>query len=221
MKKLRTGLFLIGAAFTMVSEMAGATVIGTNIISNGGAESGLSGWATTGGFTVRDSGWYSITAPQGSRFFAGSPNTTPATATQSLDISDLSVFIDAGALTADLSAWLGGWSTQNDQATVEAIFKDSGSSMLSTLTIGPVTASDRSGATGFLFLSDSVIVPASSRNIDVVITSTRSAGTWNDGYADGLSLVLNRAENIPEPATAVLMAIGFAGVGFVRKKKQA
>ncbi|MCX6364667.1 MAG: phosphoesterase, partial [Actinobacteria bacterium] len=100
--------------------------------------------------------------------------------------------VQAGRVKAVLSARLGGYAGQQDNATVVAHFLDSGGVDLKTLQIGPVTVSDRSGLTKFLPRTATVAVPAQTTGITIVITSTRVDGQYNDAYVDNVSLVLKR-----------------------------
>jgi hypothetical protein len=59
--------------------------------------------------------------------------------------------------------------------------------------VGPVTAGDRGDQTGFVHVSQAGAVPAGARFINVeVLMTAGGVGTFNDGYADNLSLVLTR-----------------------------
>jgi len=49
---------------------------------------------------------------------------------------------------------------------------------------------DRGGLTSFLFRAATNPVPSGTRQIKLLLTMTRQSGSYNDGYADNLSLVL-------------------------------
>ena len=68
-----------------------------------------------------------------------------------------------------------------------------------TVTIGPVTASDRGNVTTLLRREQRVTVPAGTRSLIVVIDATRAAGAYDDGYADNVSVVLNDNTAGPPP----------------------
>lgn len=181
-----------------------------NLISNPGAEVGQGvGDATT---TFAPPAW-TITGPlsavvfgasggfptqaEGSRigggaqFFAGGPSTPSSSATQTVDLSAQSQAIDEGRATATLGAMLGGWDVENDSATVSAIFRDgAGADVGNPLTIGPVLAVDRGGESAFAARESSLAVPRGARTAQVVISTTRTDGSYDDGYADNVSLTL-------------------------------
>ncbi len=115
-------------------------------------------------------------------------------ATQSIDVSSAdAAAIDTGNTPFNLSGYLGGFSTDGDNATLSITFKSALGSPLGTASIGPVSAADRGNVTGLLPRSTSGNVPTGTRQIDVLLQMTRTAGAFNDGYADNLSLVFTTA----------------------------
>ncbi len=190
---------------------------GRNLIRNGDAEDsgassggkyvGVPDWSlvSNGHFTAvpynAPGGFPSVptdTVPtnHGYNFFAGGDLTDTVT-TQFVDISPASAAIDNGGLPYTLSADLGGYSSQDDRASVTITFLDATISIVgSPLTIGPVTAADRGDLTGFLYRSLTALIPATARSIEVDIHMIQTNG-YNDGYADNLSLVLGRTLYLP------------------------
>ena len=182
-----------------------ACPIGVELLVNPDAEAGpaapdqgtavtVPGWTTTTGHTViaygAAGGFPGLTDPgpaqRGKNFFSGG-NVTPSIASQSVDISACSAAIDAGSLKFDLSGYLGGFETQDDNAVVVADFR-SGAGSLGTVTIGPVRASDRGNVTGLLLRQGALAtVPSGARTLVVTMTSTRTGGVGNDGFVDNLS----------------------------------
>lgn len=192
-------------------DAAGA-LFGSNLIINAGADVGLGssdggtvssvpGWMTVGTFTEVQygaSGFPTVTDPgppnRGNNFFAGGkngPNTTVSTATQSIDVSAEATAIDGGMVSYNLSGYLGGYTTQGDNAVLAASFENAGS-ILEKATIGPVTAAARNNMTGLLQRSSVGMLPAGTRTIKVLLTMTRVDGDYDDAYADSLSLVLTK-----------------------------
>ena len=190
---------------------AGDATFGKNLIKNPGAEAGegsASGydvlaapkWATASNFTVvvyGAPGFPMETDPgpakRGLNFFAGGPDDGSSSAQQTINVSALAADIDAGTVKFALSAWLGGFGTQDDQATLDAVFTDGpGTVLKSIILVGP-TAFDRGNVTSLLKRSARGSVPVGTRKVRILLTMVRSAGTYNDAYADALSLVLNPA----------------------------
>ena len=196
---------------------ARAAVPPGNLIVNGNAESGtgssdssttapvpIPGWTTTPNITEHTydpagSAAFpdvnvSAAIGGGNQFFAGGPDSstdnTVETATQNIDVSAAATEMDAGKVAATLSADLGGFSTQGDNAAVTATFLNSAGGQLGTLTIGPVTAADRNNTTKLLRRSSSGTAPPGTRTVRVVLTATKTDGSYNDAYADNLSLTL-------------------------------
>ncbi len=159
---------------------------GRNLLRNGDAEEG---GASSGGKFVGVPGWLLVsnghftavpynapggfpsvltdTVPtnHGYNFFAGG-DLTDTVVTQFVDISPASAAIDAGGVPYILSADLGGFQAQADVATVTVTFLDGTVSIVgSPLTIGPVTAADRGGLTGFVHRSATALIPAGARQI--------------------------------------------------------
>ncbi len=178
-----------------------------NLIVNGDAESGTGstnaapvatpGWTSTGEATalVYGSGGYpALTDPgpadRGVNLFIGGYNDATSSLTQTIDLTADAASIDAAGVTYALSGWLGGYSTQEDYATLTVTFQDGTLNALGTGTIGPVTAEDRADATGLLLRGTTGSVPVGTRSALVVLAMVREAGTANDGYADNLSLTL-------------------------------
>jgi hypothetical protein len=128
----------------------------------------------------------------GKQMFAGGPSTngdnTTETAAQDVDVSGAAAEIDAGGVSATLAADLGGFSAQEDNATITATFLNAGGQDVGHLTIGPVTATDRGSQTSLLARTTSGTVPVGTRKVHVLITATKTEGDYNDGYIDNVSL---------------------------------
>jgi hypothetical protein len=224
----RLPLFALLAAswLGVCAGAARAAVPAGNLIVNGDAESGTGsadsattapvptpGWTTTTNITEHTydpagSGNFpdvnaSAAIGGGNQFFAGGPangaGNSVETATQDVAVSTAATEIDAGAVTTTLAAALGGFATQTDQAAVTATFLGSAGETLGTLTIGPVTATDRNNTTALLPRSATGAVPPGTRTIRVVLTATKFEGSYNDAYADNVSLVLAGSSTSPPP----------------------
>lgn len=231
-KFLHTCHALVAGAVCLagLAAPASATPLLSNIIVNGNAEASAgaanfgqvmapSGWQVTGGFSaVQYAAGAAIDLNPadalalggGSNYFAGGPNNGLSTARQRIDISDLAFDIDAGSLTAAFSALIGGWSSQGDNIVITATFLDALLGDLATLTLGPVTPGDRGNDSQLLARTTNGLVPQGARFIDVLMTATRLEGSYNDGYADNLSLVLRGGNvgTVSTPSTAALVLLG-------------
>ena len=201
--------------FVTLATSGAATPLDTNLIVNGDAEAlpgaanymdtlAPSGWTITSNFTVvrysaatPSSGQLSPTESAtfggGANFFAGGPNNADSSASQVIDISDRAADIDSGQLTVLLSGFFGGVSGQDDGMTLGAQLRnDNGQQDAATL-IGNVQNAERQGASGLSYRSRTLPVPVGTRSIVVTLRSTRantSQDTYNDGYADNVSLEL-------------------------------
>jgi len=180
-----------------------------NLIVNGNAEDGpgsgtgnvvpeIPGWFAEGNFTVVQYGaigeFPSASIPTspapGANLFAGGPEAALSKATQWIDLSAFTTAIDAGGVTFDLHGYLGGWEGQDDHAGLRVTFRNTQGDPLSTATLGPVSAADRNGITSLLARSVTDRLPVGTRQIEVVLEMNGTDGSWNDGYADDLSLTL-------------------------------
>jgi hypothetical protein len=200
-----------------------------NLIVNGNAESAagsssgsviassIPGWTTSGNANIltygASGGYPTLTDPgpadRGANFFSGGPNDTPSTFTQHIDLGAYVGFIARGNVRFKLSAYLGGYADQDDNAVLKVAFFGAnrgnvpdggiGSNPLSVVTLGPVLAADRNENTGLLARATTGPVPAQATSADVQLTMTRAAGTANDGYADSLIL---RLTDEPSPGDA-------------------
>jgi hypothetical protein len=213
---IRLGSFARGSGLTLVAAAVLALTAGAvgaagstgNLAQDPGGEAAAGapdsngvvpplGWAVTGDFTAVQYGAAggfptaanSASINGGANFFGGG-NVATSTGTQTVNVSAWSATIDAGTEGASLSGDLGGYSTQDDNMVVTATYLGASGASLGSLTIGPVTEGQRGGQTTLLPQSATGAVPAGTRSIRVVMTSTRLEGTYNDGYGDNISLTL-------------------------------
>jgi hypothetical protein len=138
-------------------------------------------------------GFPSTTSPgpakRGKNFFAGGPGTDSVTAVQTISLAPYLTAIKAGKARFSLTGWLGGFGSQNDSGFVEVDWKNaSGSLTGSSATLGPVTAAQRNNVTGLLQQATSGRVPKGARTVFVQLSLFPTTGTYNDGFADNLSL---------------------------------
>ena len=200
-----------GLSIAVTTSVLAAGIYGTNLVVNGNAEAGPGatgssevmkppGWTTTGQFTAvkygAAGGFPDKTSAgptdRGANFFAGG-NAPVSTATQTISLAAGAADIDKGSVTYVLSAWLGGYSSQDDNAKVTLIFKGAAGASIAQTQLGPVLATERKGVTGFFPRKTSDSVPKGARSATITLTMTRAVGTYNDGEADDVSLILTKS----------------------------
>ena len=114
-----------------------------------------------------------------------------AQATQMITVTTGSGVIDAGGVEYNLSGDFGGFATDDDSAQLLVSFL--GGSQLpigGSINIGDYGAAFRNNNTDLFSASAKGSLPIGTRTIQVSVNMTRTNGTYNDGYADNLSLVL-------------------------------
>ena len=183
-----------------------AAAAGGNLVKNGGGERvGTAGvipkwklvfgagpelvaYGAGGGFPATDS-----PGPpnRGVNFFSGGPNDAQATLSQKIDLSALASTIATGTATFKLQGWLGGFGAQNDTVTVDVQWLAGKKEVGAGASIGPVLAADRESTTGLLLRKVTGAVPSTATDAVVHITFTRAEGSYNDGYADNISLTIS------------------------------
>lgn len=222
-------VFIVAIGALLLAAGARASVPTGNLLVNGNAEAGtcnsggdsqvaIPGWTPTPNFTVacydgangNPGASVSASINGGNNFFfGGSDNGTSNTssATQTVDVSGSASDIDAGGVQATLSADLGGYSSQEDNMVITAVFLTAQQQPIGTpITIGPVTAEDRNDTTTLLARSAFAAVPSQTRSILVTMTATRTEGSDNDGSADNVSLTLQGPPANPQKPDATTNA---------------
>ncbi len=208
MIKHTLGLALLALAF---GAQAQAT-LGSNLIVNGDAESGVAGWTGFEGYSMFQSvdygnNWVLPTQPgpldRGSKMFTGL--TAQAAGFQALDLGALA----GQSLHYELSGYLGGWAAQGDNALLYVSFLDAQDNEIGHAVIGPVTPADRNNQTGLFLRTASGQLPANTSSLMFSLSMERLGGGDNDGYADNLSFVVS---SVPEGST---LAYALAGIGLL------
>jgi uncharacterized protein (TIGR03437 family) len=208
------------------------SLFNTNIIVNGNADAptgsekadfalDMPGWVRTANFTVTQYAGLDDLSPtdpgpadRGSGYFYGGPSNDLSTATQDIDLSAAATQIDSGKVTFNFAGWVGGYSSQNDNMTVKAEFRDWSGKVLGSATLGPVSSADRNGVSSLLQRTQSGGVPSGTRYARITLTSVRTDGGDNDGLADSLSLTLTAPSTGSTPAIqsgGVVTASAFGG----------
>lgn len=217
--------FLVAAALLAAACSSQAAVVyGSNLIVNGDAEAGASGWTGYAGYSMFQSVGYGSNAvlptqpgpvDRGAAMFAGLGQY--AVGYQTLDLG-----IAVGQqLSYSLSGWLGGWANQGDNALLYVQFLDGSNHELGSSAIGPVTAEDRANQTGLYYRESGGFVPTGTSALAFWLSMERVGGGDNDGYADNLSFILREAEiAVPEPGVGSMFLLGFGMLGWARRGKK-
>jgi hypothetical protein len=181
---------------------------GSNLVVNGDAEASAGasdntevvtppGWHTTGQFTAvkygASGGFPDASSPgppdRGLNLFEGG-NTATSTAAQTIALNAYSADIDTGKVRYAVSAWIGGYAGQEDNAIVTVSFYGATNAPLGVVKLGPVNATQRGGTTGLLQRAKSGSIARGVRKAVARIVITRLQGTYNDGAVDNIELVL-------------------------------
>ncbi|MEM9262428.1 MAG: PEP-CTERM sorting domain-containing protein [Pseudomonadota bacterium] len=203
--KRTTAVAMMMSAFCLG---ANASLLNTELVTNGGAEDGLTGWSTTGIDSVPAVG---LEAGFGASTFTGGTGSATQTADQTIDISALAASIDAGLLSSDFRVQLQSRSlgAALDTARARLTYLDGTDNPLGTFELVDTINTD--GFDWNLY-TDLRAVPVNTRSIQVTITATRLGGASSDGFIDEVSLQV-----VPEPASAALLAAGCLALGRRRR----
>lgn len=174
-----------------------------NLITNPGAENAQSagsipGWNIVNNATVASYGTIGLPSSsspgspnRGGKFFlGGADNSSLSSLTQTIDLTEISEFVDNDRVAFRLAAYLGGVAGQDDSALVATVFNDvSGDSVGTANIIGPTNFA-RSNTTGMLLRQRFGVIPAGTRSVTLVLSFSRSGAGTNEGCADDLSFSL-------------------------------
>ena len=180
---------------------------GSNLLQNGGADAAavtgcgipasIPGWNTDGRVAVCSyaaGGGYPTAADpgppaRGANFFAGGRSAT-SSMNQTVSLAANAAQIETGSFPYTLSAYLGGFAGDTDNARITLTFLRENGTVTGTAIIGPVTPADRANRTGLFLRSTGGNVPTGTRSARVTVDFTRGSGDANDGYADDISFAL-------------------------------
>jgi PEP-CTERM motif len=224
--------FLSRAAACVLLAAAGvahAASYDSNLIANGDAESGTSGWTAYDGTALFQSvdygsNWVLPSQPgpsdRGGQLFVGGSGVSYAAGFQTVDLSANLADIASGKVAFSLTGYLGGWTNQGDNAFLGVSFLGADSQVLGFSSLGPVTPDDRGNQTGLFYQQAGGYVPVGTTQVLFELSMERLVSGDNDGYADNLSFVMSAAP-VPEPQSYALMALGLVAVGAVVRRKKA
>ncbi len=206
------------ALLGLASVAAQAASYGDNLIVNGDAEAGTSGWTLFDDYDFIQAvsygdNWVRPSEPgpqdRGGRMFTGLG--ARAVAWQQLDLGALA----GSGGRYSLSGWLGGWLAQEDNAKLYVSFLDAEGLEIGATEIGPVGPAERANTTGLFYREASGSLPVATSSLQFWLSMERLGGGDNDGYADNLSFVISA---VPEPQSWVLLGLGLAGLAAWRRR---
>jgi hypothetical protein len=181
---------LIAAVLSLAALPASAQYI----LTNGDAEAGdtspdgttsvsIPGWTIVGTATVVEYGApgtfpdasHIPSDDTGDQLFVGGPGQGISSLIQVLHIpEEMWVDIDSNPnfWHAWVQAFLGGWEADEDSARLVVSFLDETMNLIDSFTLGPVTAADRSHATGLQYCTHDETIPAGARHLEFVLELT-------------------------------------------------
>lgn len=165
------------------------TTLTANLISNGGAENGVADWVEDqGSFESINSGECAgNNAYTGSKLFAVGGvcvDNAYGEGHQDVDVSSYSTQINAGGVLVNYGGYLSDYNG-SDVPAFKVQFYDGSSNLLSE---SPTTS--HSSSTWTLY-NESMLIPATTETVRMVLMGTRNAGTDNDSYFDDVFVRLN------------------------------
>ena len=97
--------------------------------------------------------------------------------------------IDNQTVRFNISAWIGGWRTQSDNAQVSVTFFDQTNQIVGNqTTIGPILPAARGSQSSLLFRQATGLVPIGARSVAVFVIITCVTMPSNDGSVDNIGL---------------------------------
>lgn len=224
------------AAFLALACDAGATIPQGNLLANPGAESGTfvgdevnhacpQSWpncqgnmtAVAYGTTTFPGVAESSRIGGGHNFIAGGPDSAFALVSQSIQLGAQPEFA-AGTVKTTFGGCLGGFADQDDYVSLELTLKaapdPSGFTNKYTFPLRGPGAAERGNQTKLLPVSETVNVPAGVQSFIFDLHTFRvSPGSYDDGYADNLSVTFGPATGPDPPASTCSAPSGGGGGG--------
>jgi Phosphoesterase family len=216
---------------TPITATQGTAPAGSNLLVNGGAESGspsqsgydavtIPGWTISAGLPTTPAyrgvpgslvpslfpGIFTPGPPsRGNAFFAGGAGGT------SVLSQEIPLRPTVTPTQFDLSAWLGGSGPRSDAASVSLVFRNLNGRILSSTTISPLGPAQRHDRTALLAQHATGSLPSGAATAEVVLTMATTNTSYdteqdsvlgyNYTFADNLSLTLTAPE--PRPVLTV------------------
>ena len=100
-------------------------------------------------------------------------------------------YIDNQMAKYNLSAWLGGLTTQNDNAVLSLRFLDQFNQIIgSVVTLGPVLVTDRGGVSKSLFRQTQGVIPHGTYFFEIEVVFNLVSGAHGNGNIDNIVLIV-------------------------------
>ena len=204
------GRAALTAAALALHASAALAATTPNLVANGDAETGrctpdwtaqtsVPGWRVVRGaasvlcYAAFDVAHATVATPQapsrGNALFAAPGADTSME--QSVDVGAAAEAIDAGAVSFELSAWIGGWADRPERATLVAVFLDAaGHATGAPVAIADADAAARGHATALVARKVEGKVAPRTRRIVVTVQFASGMASFHDAYADDIELHL-------------------------------
>lgn len=201
-----------------------AAPLGVNLIANGDAEAGTSGWSDFAGVSPLATASYAPPvflypdAPHGSQMFVGGPAGLAA-GWQTVDVSGNAAAIDAGRIGFNLAGYLGGVGDQEDNPLLYVSFLDAGGGEIGHSELGPVFIDLRAYLTVLGGFRTEGWLPGGTRGIQFSLSMDAPDGDSSGAFADNLSFTLS--QSVPEPQGWALAALGLAAAAAASRRRNA
>ncbi|MEW8626542.1 MAG: hypothetical protein AB2551_12365 [Candidatus Thiodiazotropha sp.] len=204
---------MAGLSLFFMSYDIEAALLNSELVINGGAETAnTTGWVSTGVNAVPVDNYSS---GFGSFVFTGGTGSRIQTLFQSIDLSANAEQIEEGGLVSSFSIYLQQRSDRVnlDQARVDVSFLDGAGAILDSYSFEDVVDI---GVFDWNYFSDSRLVTAGTRSVDILLTASRTGGVRTDAFFDEISFQISA---VPVPGAVLLFISGLAVfVGFKNRK---
>jgi len=201
-----------------------AAPVGSNLVINGDAEAGTSGWTTFTGVSALGTAAYAPPvflypdAPHGEQMFTGGAGGLAA-GWQAVDVTDNAADIDAGGISFNLAGYLGGVGDQEDNPLFYVSFIDATGGEIGHTELGPIFIDLRDYLTVLGGFRTEGWLPSGTRSIQFSLSMDAPDGDSSGAFADNLSFTL--ARTVPEPQSWALAALGLAAAAVSTRRRNA
>jgi len=207
--------------FLMGVSSAGAVPLNTQLVINGGAETGdTTGWTSTG---IEAEAVFGPSVGFGAFAFTGGLGPETQTLFQAIDVSGNSGQINSGVTESVFGINLQSRSDSGfvDNARVDVSFLDGGGGVLNSFSFVDTI---NTALSDWNFFSDTRSLSVGTRSIEILLTADRTIGISSDGFFDDVSLQLNapgpNPAPVPEPEPGMMLLMGGGLVGLMAWRRR-